>query len=89
MKYHVLGKETWGAKSLFCLNFYITVHHQRKLGLELKQDRNCCRGVLLNGLHFMAYSASFLVEPRTTSPEVAPPTMGWTLPHQSLIKKIL
>jgi hypothetical protein len=28
------------------------------------------------------------VKPRATSPEVTPPTMGWTLPHQSLIKKV-
>ena len=25
---------------------------------------------------------------RTTGPRMAPPTMGWVLPHQSLIKKI-
>ena len=28
--------------------------------------------------------ACFLIEPRTASPGIAPPTMGWTLPHQSL-----
>jgi hypothetical protein len=28
------------------------------------------------------------LEPRTTSLEMAPPTTGWTLPHQSLIKKL-
>jgi hypothetical protein len=30
----------------------------------------------------------FLIEPRTTCPGVSPPTMGWTCPHQSLIKKM-
>lgn len=29
-----------------------------------------------------------LKEPRTTSPERAPPTMGWPLPHASLMKKM-
>ena len=26
---------------------------------------------------------------RTTSPDMAPPTVSWTLPHQLLIKKML
>ena len=30
----------------------------------------------------------FLMEPRITSPGVAPPTMGWALPHQSLHNKM-
>ena len=29
-----------------------------------------------------------LIEPRTTKSGVALPTLGWTLPHQSLIKKM-
>lgn len=29
----------------------------------------------------------FLIEPKTTSPGMAPPLMGWALPHSSLIKK--
>jgi hypothetical protein len=33
-------KATWGEKDLFGLHFHITVHHQRKLGQELKQGRN-------------------------------------------------
>ena len=32
-------------------------------------------------------SACFLIEPRTTSPGMTVPTMGWALPHQSLIRK--
>jgi hypothetical protein len=38
-----------------------------------------CRGhggMFLAGLLLLACSACFLVEPRTTSPEMAPPTMG-------------
>ena len=34
------------------------------------------------------FSACLLREPRTTNPGMAPPTMGWVLLHQSLIKKI-
>ena len=30
---------SWGRKGLFSLHFHITVHHHRKLGLELKQVR--------------------------------------------------
>jgi hypothetical protein len=45
-------------------------------------------GVLLTGLLFMACSACFLQELRTTHLVVAPPTVGWALPHLSFIKKM-
>ena len=32
--------------------------------------------------------ACFLIEPRSTSPWVEPPTMGWASPSQSLLKRI-
>jgi len=54
-------------------------------------DRSRCRGhggVLLTGWLLMAWSGFTLTEPRTTSPGVAPPTMGWALPQQSLMKKM-
>lgn len=38
--------------------------------------------VLLTGLLLMAYSAWFLIEPRTSSPGMAPPTVSWALSHQ-------
>lgn len=44
--------------------------------------------VLLPGLLSMSCSDCFLKEIRTTSPWMAPPTMGWTLPYRSLIKKM-
>jgi len=53
--------------------------------------RELCRdqgGVLLTGLFLLACSARFLREPRTTSPEMPPPTIGWALPHWSLIEKV-
>jgi len=33
-------------------------------------------------------SACFLIEPRTSSPGVELLTMGWALPHQSLVKEM-
>jgi hypothetical protein len=37
----------------------------------------------MEGCYLLACSACFFIEPRTTSPGMAPPTMGWalTLPH--------
>ena len=37
----------------------------------------------------MACLTCFLIPPRTTSPGMAPLTMGWPLRHQSLIKNML
>jgi hypothetical protein len=45
--------------------------------------------MLLTALLPMACSACFLIEPRTTGPRMVPPTMGWALPYQSLLKKML
>jgi hypothetical protein len=36
----------------------------------------------------LACSAWFLIEPKTTSARMAPPTMSWVLPSRSLIEKI-
>ena len=41
----------------------------------------------LIGLFLLVCPTCFLIEPRT-SPGMAPPTMGWALPHWSLIKKM-
>ena len=89
-------KATWGGKGLFGLHFHITVHHQRKSGQELKQDRNLetgadaesVEGCDLTGLLLAACSACFLVEPKTTSPRMASPTMGQAFPHPTSIKKM-
>ena len=40
-------------------------------------------------LVLMVCSTSFLIEPRTTSPEVISPTVGWGLLHQLPIKTVL
>jgi hypothetical protein len=63
---------------------HIAIHHQRKSGQELNQGRNLEAGadaeameaMLLTGVLPLACSACFLIEPRTTSPGMTPPTMG-------------
>jgi hypothetical protein len=43
------------------------------------ENRSWCRGLggmLLTGLILLLCSAFFLIEPKTTSPGIAPPTMG-------------
>ena len=42
-------------------------------GTDAEDTEKCC--LLANMLH-IAYSAYFLIEPRTTIPQVAPTTMG-------------
>jgi hypothetical protein len=44
--------------------------------------------VLLTGLLPLACSACCLIEPKTTSPGMAPPTLGWALPPWSLIEEM-
>jgi hypothetical protein len=54
-------------------------------------SRSWCRGhegMLLSVLLLLACSASLLIEPKTTSPEMAPPTMDWALPPWSPIEKM-
>ena len=89
-------KATCGGKGFFSSYFHITVHHRRKSEQKLQQSRNleagadaeateeCC----LLACSPMACSTCFIIKLGTTSPGVAPPTMGWALPHQSLIKKM-
>jgi hypothetical protein len=73
-----------GEKGLFSLHFHIADHHQKRArtgthtGYE-PRGRSWCRGhggMLLTGLLPLACSACFLIEPRTTSPGMAPPTVG-------------
>lgn len=44
--------------------------------------------MLLAGLLSGLCSVCFLIEPRTTCTWLVPPTVGWVLPHQPLIKII-
>ena len=70
-----------------------TVHDWRNSGQELKQGRNLEYRAVAKTVEDAAYYlfsmaswVCFLIETKTTSPEMAPPTMSWALPHQSLIK---
>ena len=57
---------------------------------QKSRGRSWCRGhgeVLLTDFLDITYSVCYLIEFRTISPGMAPPTMNWTLPCQLLIKK--
>jgi hypothetical protein len=89
----VCQKAGWGGTALFGLHVQLS---RREVRQELKQGRQleagadaeavgeCC----LLACSPMACSFCSLIEPRTTSPEMATPTVGWALPHQSLTKKV-
>jgi len=83
---------SWGGKGLFSLHLHTAVHHQRESGLELKQVRKqeLMQRPWRDATYCLASPGllSLLTEPRTTSPGTAPPTMGWVLPHWSLVEKM-
>jgi hypothetical protein len=72
------------------------VHVYRKsrtgtqIGKNLQAGANAeaTAGTLLTDLLLMDGSDSVLIEPRTSMPRAAPPTMGWVLSHQSATKKM-
>jgi hypothetical protein len=83
-------KAAWGGKSLFGLHIHI---------IDLTEASNSSRagtwrqkllhnGLFLIALRPMACSSSFLIESRTTSQGMAPPTRDWVLSHWSLIEKM-
>lgn len=60
------------------------------IGPETGQEpggRSRCRGCGGEARSPQACLACFLIQSRTSRPGTAPPTMGWALPHQSIIKK--
>jgi hypothetical protein len=77
---HYDQEASWGAKGLLSLHFHIDVHHQRKSGQELKQVRK--QELLqrpwwdVTRLLPLPCSACFLIQPKTTSPGMPPPTVG-------------
>lgn len=72
----------------------LTVCHQGMLGKKLKSGswrqklkqrwRNSACGFL-----FLVHSACFLRQRKNRSQGMAPPTVGWALPHNSLINRML
>jgi hypothetical protein len=80
MKHHN-QEASWGGKDLFSLHFHTAVHHRRKSGLELTQGRGLEAGADAEAMEWCwVCSSCFLIEPRTTCPGMAPPTMVWALP---------
>lgn len=75
---------------MFSLCFH-NIAHQRKSGQELTKSRNLEAGT---DAEAMEGAASWLahhglpIELTTTRPGIAPPIVAWTLPHQSLVKKM-
>lgn len=52
---------------------------------RLKPGSRSHGGIATSWLLLMAGSTCLFIQPKTTCPSVAPPTVGWVLPHQSLI----
>ena len=78
-----------GRKGLFPLatlrSFSITEEVRRSSRQELETETDCTgHGALLTGLLFTLLS--YTTQDHMLG--VAPPTVGWTLPNQSLVKKI-
>jgi len=82
-------KASWGGKDLFVLGFHTPCSSSMEVrtGTQAGKKpggRNRCGGhggMLLTGLLPMVCSACFLIESRTSSPGITPPTMGWALPN--------
>jgi hypothetical protein len=74
---------TWGGKSWFTL-LILGYSPFRKAKVEPEAGA----GEIAYWLSLMASSACFIIHPKTTCPGVATSTVGWSLPHQSLIKKV-
>jgi hypothetical protein len=93
MKHH--GQSNLGRKGFIWLTFFFFIP---QFITEGNQDRNSNRagswrqelmqrpwwGCLL----LMACLACFLIQPRTTSPVMALPTVGWAFHYRSLIKQV-
>lgn len=69
------------------LGFYIlTIEGRQARNTSRNRDRNQGKG-LLAGLLSMAYSVCFLIQPRSTYPGVAQPTVGLALLYHSIDMK--
>ena len=82
-------KGTWKG---FLLGLYMIVIIERNLFRNSKQELNKAEAVeecCLLACCPLTCSPSFLMQSRTTFNGMVLPTVGWVLPHQSLIKKML
>lgn len=76
-------KAVWYRNGLLRLQF--TTYHQGKLRQELKFNH---QGITAYWLAFHSSLNMHLRESRAPCAEMAPPTEGWALPHQSLVTKM-
>ena len=71
-----MTKATWGGKGLFSLHFHMAVHYQRISGIQVGQEPKAgADAEAMEKYCLLACLACFLIEPRITSPGMAPPTM--------------
>ena len=81
-----------GGEGIFGLCFHIMAYHRRKSGQELKQARNLeaeADTEAMEGCCLLACSALLSYRTLNHKHRGGTTTMGWALPHKSLIKKIL
>lgn len=79
--------EMEGFISSYCLSSFMKKSQGRSSRLE--SGIRSHGGMLLSGLLLRTGSPCLFVDPKTTCPRVAPPIVGWVLPHQSSIKTCL
>jgi hypothetical protein len=67
----------WGGKGLFSLHFphCCSSPEEVRTGTQAGQEAGA-DAEAMEGCYLLACSACFLIEPKTTSPGMAPPTMG-------------
>lgn len=70
-----MTETSWGGNGSFGLLSLFIIKRQ-----ELKQSQRTWRQKLMQRLWWGAASCPALIKPKTTSPGMAPPTMGWALP---------
>jgi hypothetical protein len=59
-----------------------TVQELKQSGdLKAGADAEAMEGEMLIGFLPLVCLTCFLIEPRSTSPRMAPPTVGWAFPH--------
>jgi hypothetical protein len=79
-----MTKATWEEKGYFTQSSVEQFIIKKQREQKLKQGANLeagADGEAMEGCCLLVCSAYFLIEPRTTSPRMAPPTMGWAFPR--------
>lgn len=85
IKIKKLSKGTWGEKKAYYFSYRHARIQSRNMEVELRQT---LWGMLHTDLLSTAYSVCFLIQPRVTGSAMLLPTVDWTHPHKSLIKKM-